>query len=57
MIVKQIVETNADPDGVLLYNPLQWSAFNGTPFSADDDWLVPPVKKVINGRQDAFSQE
>ncbi|KAJ7577017.1 hypothetical protein C8J56DRAFT_1061728 [Mycena floridula] len=57
LIVQQIVQNNADPDAQLLYNPLQWRSFNGTPFGATEDWLQPPVAKVINGRKDAFSQE
>lgn len=57
LIVQQIIDKKLDPDNQLLYNPVQWSAFNGTPFPATDNWLVPPVKKIINGRMDAFSQE
>ena len=46
-----------DPDANLLYNPLNWDFVNNTHFPADFDWLEPPVKKIINGRQDAFSIE
>ena len=55
LITQRIVEDNADPLIQLLYNPLQWSFPNGTAFTADHNWLQPTVKKVINGRQDAFS--
>lgn len=55
LIVQKIVE-GADPDNLLLYNSLNWAFANNTPFPANFDWLQPPVKAVINGRQDAFSQ-
>ena len=57
LIVKQLVaNTSIDPNVELLYNPVQWRNANNQPFTATDDWLQPPVPKVINGRQDAFSQ-
>ncbi|KAF5378755.1 hypothetical protein D9615_006970 [Tricholomella constricta] len=56
LIVKQIVNNNADPDNQLLYNPLQWNDANNQQFAANEDWLQPPVEKIINGRRDAFSQ-
>ncbi|KAG6918602.1 hypothetical protein DXG01_013013 [Tephrocybe rancida] len=57
LIVKQIVNGNvSDPDLNLLYNPVQWNDANNVQFPADDDWLQPPVNRVINGHQDAFSQ-
>ncbi len=56
LIVQQIVDNNADPDDLLLYNPLNWDFANNTAFPANLDWLSPDVPKVINGRQDAFSQ-
>ncbi|TFK38167.1 hypothetical protein BDQ12DRAFT_684077 [Crucibulum laeve] len=56
LIVKQIIGANADPDVQLLYNPLQWTNASNVPFAATDDWLQPPVRKIINGRADAFSQ-
>ncbi|KAL1948805.1 hypothetical protein VTO73DRAFT_10611 [Trametes versicolor] len=56
LIVKNII-AGADPEGQLLYNPINWRDANNTPFAAGTDWLQPPVKKVINGRQDAFSQQ
>jgi len=56
LIVKQIIDTNADPDNLLLYNPLLWTNANDQPFPANTDWLQPPVGKIINGMQDAFSQ-
>ncbi|EJC99199.1 uncharacterized protein FOMMEDRAFT_148756 [Fomitiporia mediterranea MF3/22] len=55
LIVDQIV-TGADPNNFLLYNPLNWAFANNTPFPANFNWLQDPVKTVINGRQDAFSQ-
>lgn len=55
-IVQSIIDTNADPDDQLLFNPLNWNAKNGTPFPANDNWLLPPVPKIINRRPDAFSQ-
>lgn len=55
LIVKRIIG-GADPDSLLLYNPRRWTASNHTPFPADFDYLDPPHKKLINGRDDAFSQ-
>ncbi|RDB27918.1 Peptidase S41 family protein ustP [Hypsizygus marmoreus] len=56
LIVKQIISGNLDPNLDLLYNPLQWTDANSQPFSANEDWLQPPVVKIINGHRDAFSQ-
>lgn len=56
LIVKQIVDNNADPDGRLLYNPAGWTGADNMFFPADYNWLQPPVVKIINGRRDAFSQ-
>jgi len=56
LIVKQIVEANADPNELLLYNPVNWANASNVFFAPGTDWLQPPVKTVINGRQDAFSQ-
>ncbi|KAI5120057.1 hypothetical protein M0805_007808 [Coniferiporia weirii] len=55
LIVQRIVE-GADPSDDLMYNPLNWRFANNTPFPADFDWLQTPVRTVINGRPDAFSQ-
>ncbi|KAL7277149.1 hypothetical protein ACG7TL_008995 [Trametes sanguinea] len=55
LIVEQII-AGADPDNLLMYNPLQWRFANNTPFAADFDWLDPPVAVVVNGIPDAFSQ-
>jgi hypothetical protein len=55
LIVDHIVNNGADPNNQLLYNPLNWIFTNNTPFPADFNWLQNPVKKVINGRPDAFS--
>ncbi|KAG5350153.1 hypothetical protein C0989_012477 [Termitomyces sp. Mn162] len=51
LIAQQIVNGNVSgPNHYLLKDCLGWSN------ASDDDWLEPPVKKVINGHQDAFSQ-
>ncbi|KXN82588.1 hypothetical protein AN958_02439 [Leucoagaricus sp. SymC.cos] len=55
-IVQQIITKNLDPNLQLLYNPRQWRGANENFFAADDNWLLPPVNKTINGHQDAFSQ-
>ncbi|KAF8157203.1 hypothetical protein B0H34DRAFT_490777 [Crassisporium funariophilum] len=56
LIVQQIVQNNADPQELLLYNPIQWADAKGNFFAATDDWLQPPVKVTINKHPDAFSQ-
>jgi hypothetical protein len=56
MIVNKIIATNLDPEVNLLYNPMAWSNASNQPFPPNTSWLQPPVEKVINGRQDAFSQ-
>ncbi|KAF4616286.1 hypothetical protein D9613_008331 [Agrocybe pediades] len=56
LIVDQIVNNNADPQGQLLYNPINWANASDVFFAPGTNWLQPPVKTVINGRQDAFSQ-
>jgi len=55
LIVKQIV-AGEDPKEFLMYNPLNFKFGNNTDFPAKYDWLEDPVKKVINGHDDAFSQ-
>jgi hypothetical protein len=56
-IVQQIVDNpDIDPNLQLLYNPVQWRNASETFFPADDNWLLPPVNKTINGHPDAFSQ-
>ncbi|KAK0458953.1 uncharacterized protein EV420DRAFT_1541517 [Desarmillaria tabescens] len=61
-IARQIVQTivdshgTVDPATMLLYNPLGWHNIRNGQFNITDNWLVPPVEKVINGRSDAFSQ-
>ncbi|KAI0941993.1 hypothetical protein AcV7_002542 [Taiwanofungus camphoratus] len=55
LIVREIVK-GSDPENQLLYNPLSWEFANNTPFPASLDWLQSPVEKVVNGRDDAFSQ-
>ncbi|KAL0959829.1 hypothetical protein HGRIS_011506 [Hohenbuehelia grisea] len=56
LIVKEIVENNADPREQLLYNPANWRNASGEFFAPTDDWLQPPVQLTINGHRDAFSQ-
>ncbi|KAL4261125.1 Secondary metabolite-associated S41A peptidase [Pleurotus pulmonarius] len=56
LIVKQITEQNLDPQGQLLFNPIQWRNASNVFFAAGQDWLQPPVELTINGRSDAFSQ-
>ena len=51
------IANGADPDLDLLYNPLNWAFANNTLFPAEYDWLKDPVRKVINGREDFFSQK
>lgn len=56
LIVQTINQNpNIDPDDDLLYNPINWRRSNNTFYSPTDNWLAPPVRKVINGRKDAFS--
>ncbi|KAH9478024.1 Peptidase S41 family protein ustP [Psilocybe cubensis] len=56
LIVKQIVNANADPQDLLMYNPVNWANASNIFFAPGTDWLQPPVNTVINGRADAFSQ-
>ena len=53
------VAQGVDPNHRLLYNPGSptLSSANNTPFPDKYDWLKYPVKKVINGREDFFSQK
>ena len=55
LIVDKIVN-GADPDEQLMYNPLNFRFANNTPMPAEFNWLADPVRSVINGRPDAFSQ-
>ena len=61
LIVKTIIAdpSKVDPEAALLYNPVNWAGVDSTgaqtQFNATADWLEPLQKKVINGRQDAFS--
>ncbi|KZT01062.1 uncharacterized protein LAESUDRAFT_816144 [Laetiporus sulphureus 93-53] len=54
--IVQEIASGADPENQLLYNPLNWEFANNTPFPASLDWLYPPVEKIVNRREDAFSQ-
>ena len=51
------IAKGADPNHRLLYNPLNWVYANNTNFPEKYDWLRNPVRKVINGHDDAFSQK
>ncbi|KAK0452279.1 hypothetical protein EV421DRAFT_890075 [Armillaria borealis] len=57
-VVQTIVDSHGtvDPATMLLYNPLGWHNIRNEQFNITDNWLVPPVAKVINRRSDAFSQ-
>ncbi|TFY58144.1 hypothetical protein EVJ58_g6598 [Rhodofomes roseus] len=55
LIVKHIAG-GADPENLLLYNPLNWEYANNTPIPGEEDWLQPPVRKTVNGVEDMFSQ-
>ncbi|KAJ7167423.1 hypothetical protein C8R43DRAFT_985248 [Mycena crocata] len=55
-IVQRIIDTNADPNQFLLYNPLNWNDADNVQFPATENWLVPPVNVKLNGHADAFSQ-
>ncbi|KIY68655.1 hypothetical protein CYLTODRAFT_489574 [Cylindrobasidium torrendii FP15055 ss-10] len=45
-----------DPDVNLLYNPRQWVDIDDNlPYDADENWLIPPVVKDVNGRREYFS--
>ena len=50
------IAKGADPDFFLFYNPLNWAFANNTRFPANYDWLKDPVRKVVNGNEDFFSQ-
>ena len=45
------------PSGRLLYDPTGWTFADNTPFPEKYDWLKNPVRKVINGHEDFFSQK
>ena len=51
------IAKGADPMEHLLYNPLGWAFANNSLFPEKYDWLKDPVKKVINGHEDFFSQK
>ena len=51
------IANGADPKSQMLYNPVNWAFKNNTLFPEKYDWLKDPVKKVINGHEDFFSQE
>ncbi|KAJ2913132.1 hypothetical protein MD484_g7281, partial [Candolleomyces efflorescens] len=54
-LIAKNIAVGHDPDGLLLYNPTQWTNASNQPMPTDGSWLQPrPL--VINGRADAFSQ-
>jgi hypothetical protein len=55
-LIVAAIDQGADPNGQLLYNPINWSNASNVPFPPLSDWLQPPVKLTINGRPDSFSQ-
>lgn len=43
--------------GVLIYDPARWYYANSSgSFPQNYNWLETPEKKIVNGRDDAFSQ-
>lgn len=56
LVVKQFSNIE-DPEYELLYNPVRWRFANRTAFPEGYDWMAEPVKRAINGHEDAFSQE
>ncbi|PPQ65798.1 LOW QUALITY PROTEIN: hypothetical protein CVT26_000383 [Gymnopilus dilepis] len=56
LITDRIVNDNADPQNLLLYNPTNWANASNVFFAPGTNWLQPPVRTTINGRADAFSQ-
>uniref|UniRef100_A0A0W0FH16 Uncharacterized protein n=1 Tax=Moniliophthora roreri TaxID=221103 RepID=A0A0W0FH16_MONRR len=55
MIVTKIVE-GADPEDLLLYNPVQWTNASHVTFANGTEWLKPLDHRKINGNEDLFSQ-
>lgn len=56
-IVQWVADGNAREREVLLYDPVNWKFANSTvSFPPGYNWLEPPVKEVVNGHYDAFSQ-
>ena len=51
------IANGADPKLHLWYNSGNWSFENNTHFPMNYDWLKDPVRKVINGNEDFFSQK
>ncbi|KAF8884720.1 hypothetical protein CPB84DRAFT_1837997 [Gymnopilus junonius] len=56
LITDRIVDDNADPQNVLMYNPTNWANASDVFFAPGTNWLQPPVRTTINGRADAFSK-
>lgn len=51
------IADGVDPNFELLYNPINWAFGNDTLFPENYDWLKDPIRKVINGHEDFFSQK
>ncbi|KAL0068883.1 hypothetical protein AAF712_004214 [Marasmius tenuissimus] len=56
LIVKKIAEGGGDPQEYLEYNPVQWRNASHVKFENGTDWMKPLDVRVVNGREDAFSQ-
>lgn len=56
-ITQYAADGNVKRRGFLLYDPQGWKFPNASLLPDDYNWLEPPVKKVVNGREDAFSQK
>lgn len=55
-LIVDAISAGADPDDLLMYNPLNWNFENGTAMPAETNWLDPPIDVIVNNHSDAFSQ-
>ncbi|KAF8875409.1 hypothetical protein CPB84DRAFT_1853270 [Gymnopilus junonius] len=51
-----IVNNDADPLDILLYNPINWPNASNVFFALATNWLQPPILMTINDHADAFTQ-
>ncbi|PVF94674.1 hypothetical protein CPB86DRAFT_800281 [Serendipita vermifera] len=57
-ITQTIINSNFPSRGDLLYDPINWSYGDSSAvFPEDYNWVEPPVKTVVNGRNDTFTQK
>nr|GAT56785.1 predicted protein [Mycena chlorophos] len=49
------INKGADPDELLMYNPINWHNASNLPYTVDYHYLRPTINLTINGHQDAFS--